>query len=76
MLRKHTGTTTDTRGTVFKYTCYTQVERITDWHTAGWPTREVTTREYVVYDGRGTGRGNVLEQATSLRKLKQLMGRR
>lgn len=67
MLKKHTGTTTDTRGTEFSYTCYTQIEREIDFTQDGWPTIESVGRQYVCNEFPDV-------KAWTLKELKEKMG--
>ena len=68
MLTKHGGTTKDTRGTEFSYTCYTTKERMCLEDADGkYRFQDVVEREYVCQEFPEMA-------ALSLKDLKQKMG--
>lgn len=64
-LTKHTGTTTDTRGCEFSYTCYTQKDRVFNQET--WNFETQVSRIYVCNEFPSV-------EAKSLKELKAKMG--
>jgi len=66
-LSTHKGTAKDSTGCEFAYTCQS------DKYYMGGELH--TERHYTVYDGKDTGKNNIMAEADSLKDLKVKMGR-